>query len=97
MNLWIFLTISVIVWGIVELAQARSKNKFHKKLESDEDERKKIEARIERLEHRIANLETIVVDEEAGRSAPESRSEDTFGSDKQHVRYQTGTLTNKLK
>ena len=97
MNLWLFLTIAVVVWGIVELAQARSKNNFHKKLESDEDDRKKIEARIERLEHRMGNIEAIVVDEEAGRASRDTGAQEDAGTDKEFARYQTGTLTNKLK
>ncbi len=96
MDLWMFLTVAVIVWGIVELVQARSKNKLQKKLESGEDERKKYGDRIERLERRVANLETIVVDEESGRSSA-SGGPGTVGPEEEPERHQPGTMANKLR
>jgi len=96
MDLWMFLTVAVIVWGITELVQARSKNKLQKKLESGEDERKKYGDRIERLERRVANLEAIVVDEEPSRSAT-SGAVGTSGSDEEPERHQPGTMANKLR
>lgn len=96
MDLWIFLTVSVIVWGIVELVQVRSTNKLLKKMDSDEDESKMYRDRIERLERRVANLEAIVVDEESGRSASSGGS-GTVGPEEEHVRHEPGTMANKLR
>ncbi len=97
MDLWIFLTVAVIVWGAVELVQSRSKNKLQKNLESGEDERKKYGDRIERLERRIANLEAIVVDEESGSSTPDSGAQGAAGSEEEPEPHQPGTMANKLK
>ena len=96
MDLWMFLTVAVIVWGITELVQARSKNKLQKKLESGEDERKKYGDRIERLERRVANLEAIVVDEESGRPAVSGGSGAT-GPGVEPERHKPGTMANKLR
>jgi len=96
MDMWIFMTVAVIVWGIVEMVQSRSKNKLQKKLESGEDERKNYGDRIERLERRIANLEAIVVDEESGRSASSGES-GTNGPEQEPERHQPGTMANKLR
>ncbi|MFO8028242.1 MAG: hypothetical protein R6U28_00100 [Cyclonatronaceae bacterium] len=97
MDLWFFLTVAVIVWGVVELVQTRSKNKLQKQMESGENDRKKYGERIERLERRITNLETIVVDEEAGSSAGGSGANGPAGADEEHERHQPGTMANKLK
>jgi len=93
MDLWMFLTVAVVVWGITELVQARSKNKMQKKLESGEDERKKYGDRIERLERRVANLEAIVVDEDSGRSGATGAA----GSEEEPERHKPGTMANKLR
>jgi hypothetical protein len=96
MDLWMFLTVAVIVWGVVELVQTRSKNRLQKKLESGENERKKFGDRIERLERRVANLEAIVVDEESGRSATSGGS-GAIGQKEEPERHQPGTMANKLR
>lgn len=97
MDMWIFLTVAVIVWGIVEMVQSRSKNKMQKQLESGEDERKKYGDRIERLERRIANLEAIVVDEESGKDASGSQGMESTGAAVASEPHQPGTMANKLK
>jgi len=96
MDLWMFLTVAVIVWGIVELFQARSKNKLQKKMDSGEDERKTYRDKIERLERRVANLEAIVVDEEPSRSAT-SGAVGSSASAEEPERHQPGTMANKLR
>ncbi|TVQ73487.1 MAG: hypothetical protein EA363_03155 [Balneolaceae bacterium] len=97
MDMWIFLTVAVIVWGIVEMVQSRSKNKLQKKLEYGEDERKKYGEKIERLERRVANLEAIVVDEESGKAASGTKGIASTGDDAAYEPHQPGTMTNKLK
>ncbi len=98
MDLWMFLTAAVIVGGIVEMVKARSKNKFLKQLESGEDDRKKYGEKIDRLERRVANLEAIVVDVDAGKAVSGSGLQGFKGSGNEaEHHHQPGTMTNKLK
>lgn len=97
MDLWVFLTVAVVVWGVVELVQARTKNKIQKQLESGEDMKKKYGEKIVSLERRIANLEAIVVDEDAVKPGSGPSGQGATGTDEVYERHQPGTMSNKLR
>ncbi len=93
-DLWMFLTIAAVVYGIVEIYQHKTKIDRNKSIESSLRSNKKLEERLERLEQRIGNLETIVVDENQGEHAAESGS-GTF--DRTEFTGEPGKLSNSLR
>lgn len=60
MDLWEFLTVVVVIWGIVTIIKTWRQNRTRK----ESSVANELEPRIERIEKRIQNLEAIVIDED---------------------------------
>jgi hypothetical protein len=73
-DLWFFLTIAVVVWGIVEILQFRIKTKNQKEIQANSETNKLLEDKTVRLERRIQNLETVIaqLDPESKTAFPSS-------------------------
>lgn len=90
-----FLTVAVIVWGIVEVIQYNIKSKKQKSVENNLQTTKILEDKIDRLERRMGNLEAIIADE--GYDSPGDPDRLETSGDQHSDAGRPGKLSNKLR
>jgi len=90
-DLWSFLTVTVIVWGIVEVIQYSIKSKRLSQPKEKPDYVKSLEGRVLQLEKRIGNLETVLVEQDADDTAESGASHSSPEP------WQPGKLSNQLQ
>ncbi|MDG5766173.1 hypothetical protein QA596_01760 [Balneolales bacterium ANBcel1] len=93
-NLWMFVTIAVIVWGIVEIVQSRTKAKTIERAESGHRATEVLQEKVALLERRIGNLEAVVSDD---RYTDRSTDSAENKSDNRQSEQQAGKLSNNLR